>query len=55
MNPLAGRQGLRNLVLISALVVVVLGVVLWATSPPPPRSNAERDEAATELLAGDRI
>ncbi len=55
MNPLAGRQGLRNLVLISALVVVVLGVVLWATRPPPPRSTAEREAAATELLAGVRI
>jgi hypothetical protein len=55
MNPLAGRQGLRNLILISALVVVVLAVALWATRPSPPRSAAERQAAATELLTGIRI
>ena len=50
---LLGRRG--PLVLVSALVVLILAVVLWATRAPPPRSAEERDAAATELLAGIRI
>ena len=42
------------LVLASALVLILL-IVLWATRAPPPRTAAEREAAATELLAGIRI
>jgi hypothetical protein len=50
-----GRRGLLVLVLVSALIVLILGVVLWATEAPSPRSAEEREAAATELLAGIRI
>lgn len=61
MNPnevdrlLAPRRAALVLVLTGALVVLVLGLVLWATKAPPVRSAKEREAAATELLAGIRI
>lgn len=55
MNPIAGRRGLLVAAAIGALGVLVAGLVLWATKAPPPRTAAERQAAATELLAGIRI
>jgi hypothetical protein len=41
--------------LVGALSVLVVGLVLWATRAPPPRSAEERGAAARELLNGIRI
>ncbi len=63
MNPrevdrrLDGHRGLR-MVLMSALIVLVSGLVLWGIASRPssvPRSAEEREVAAGELLAGIRI
>jgi hypothetical protein len=64
MNPrevdrsLDGHRGLR-LILMSTLIVLVFGLVLWGVVAPrlrsAPRSAEEREVAAKELLSGIRI
>jgi len=51
---LARRRRL-SIVAFSALVVVVFGLVLWGIEVRPPRSAAEREVAARELVSRIRI
>jgi len=52
---MAGRRALLIAALIGALGVLVVGLALWATRAPPPRSADERQAAAIKLLSGIRI
>jgi hypothetical protein len=49
-----GYRGIR-IVVMSALIVLVFGLVLWGFKAAPPRSAEEREVAAKELLSGIRI
>ena len=52
---MAGRRGLLIAAVIGSLGVLAVGLVLWATRAPPPRSAEEREAAAAQLLSGIRI
>lgn len=51
---LGGRLGLL-IVVATGLILLVLGLVLWGIKAPPPRTAAERETAARELVSGIRI